>query len=426
MLGGACAALIAWLGYAFTISLMNLGAGGPQRVIMTALVILGIGVAAMLLTAPPVRGAAVALARTLLAVELPTPADDASLAGRVRGLVWACAVIVLGGLSLLALLALIPQGAILLLAAVDDSSRGMIVAWPGPYAPAPLLVALGAAALAIAVGTPLLCVRALERLAPRMLGPTDADRLAHAQAERRRLLEANALARDLHDSVGHALTAIGVQAEAGARVAEADPDFARRALATIAAESRRAITDLDGVLGTLRAATPDDGPARRSAPAPEAHLSDVEPTPTLTERLRALGVGRASDDGGAGFPDVTFDVGEEPPPGLAENAYRIVQEGLTNARRHGTGVVNGAITGRDGELVIRLENPVGEGRPGGGRGLTGIRERAEQVGGRVEVGPITTEGAEPGRTGSPVPSVDHAVWRLIVRLPLPRTGGADA
>ncbi|MBZ4324368.1 histidine kinase [Streptomyces sp. SCA2-4] len=229
----------------------------------------------------------------------------------------------------------------------------------------------------------------LARRAPALLGPTAADRLAAAERRAHELALRNRLARELHDSVGHALSAVLLQASAARRVLDRDPAFARRALTSIEETTREAVGELDTVLGLLR----EDGPAS-AAPAPT--LSDLD---ALVERTRAAG----------GTVDVTAPAGLGAlPPVVSREAYRIVQEGLTNALRHAGPVpVRLHVTTDTETLEVTVENPVGRTpartRGGGGRGLTGIAERARLLRG------TSTAGARDG------------VWRLSVRLPL---GGA--
>ena len=96
----------------------------------------------------------------------------------------------------------------------------------------------------------------LARLAPALLGPSPAEQIAI-------LAERNRVARELHDSVGHALGVVSIQAAAAERVLDSDPQFAREALRHIAASAREGQRDLDHALGLLR----DDSPPRRRAPA---------------------------------------------------------------------------------------------------------------------------------------------------------------
>ncbi|GGW72694.1 sensor histidine kinase [Streptomyces griseoloalbus] len=244
----------------------------------------------------------------------------------------------------------------------------------------------GAASLLALAGCAAGAGALLARWAPALLGPTPEDRLAAAEARAADLAVRNRLARELHDCVGHALSAVTLQASAARRVLDADPGFAREALAAIEETTRRTVGELDAVLGLLR-----DGDAPGTAPAPTlaADLDD------LLRRTRAGGL------------KVTATVGaplQALPPVLSREAYRIVQEGLSNALKHaGDGAeVTLRVELRDGRLELTVENPLPSApvtRPGGGHGLPGIESRARVLGGTAHAGPA-------GDT-----------WRLHVRLP---------
>jgi signal transduction histidine kinase len=204
----------------------------------------------------------------------------------------------------------------------------------------------------------------------------------------------NRLARELHDSVGHALSAVTLQAGAARRLLDSDPEFVREALAAIEETTRRTVGELDAVLGVLR-----DGDAPGTAPAPTL-ASDLD---GLLRRTRA-----------AGQP-VTATVDLEPaalPALLSREAYRIVQEGLSNALKHAGAPVAVRLAASGGHLEITVENPLGTAtapRPGGGHGLRGIADRVRLLGGTAQAGP------------------SGEAWRLSVRLPLTRPAtAADA
>ncbi|MCO8270055.1 histidine kinase [Actinoplanes sp. TRM 88003] len=198
-------------------------------------------------------------------------------------------------------------------------------------------------------------------MAPVLLGPSPA-----LEAQERKLAERNRLARELHDSVGHALTAVTIQSGAARTVFDSDPAFARQALQNIEELGRTALEELDAVLGLLR----DAG------------------APTLRDLDRLL----------TAAVDARVDDVEVPAP-ISREAYRIVQEGLTNAAKHGTGRPTLRITGPD-DLVIEITNTVGPSLPGGGgRGLAGMRERVRLLGGTLRAG------------------ADEGVWRVVARLP---------
>ncbi|WP_406181906.1 sensor histidine kinase [Streptomyces sp. NBC_01006] len=271
---------------------------------------------------------------------------------------------------------------------------GRLSTGAAPYV-APLLGIglLGGLALCAAAAGALLA-----RMAPVLLGPTAADRLAAAEERAADLAVRNRLARELHDAVGHALSAVSLQAVAARRVLDSDPGFVREALAAIEDTTRRTVGELDAVLGLLR----DADPAR----------SDAAPAPTLAADLDGL-LARTRAAGTA--VTVHQDPGpagnwEQLPAIASREAYRIVQEGLSNALRHGTGPVGLWIAVRDTEegtlreLEITMTNPPGPAGPQprttGGRGLRGAAERATLLGGRVEAGP------------------HRGQWRLRAVLPL--------
>lgn len=227
------------------------------------------------------------------------------------------------------------------------------------------------------------------RLAVVCLGPTDTDRLAVAEQRIAREHGQRLLARDLHDGIGHALSVISLQAVAGRRVVDRDPAHAAESLEIIAATAREALDELDHALGMLR-----DEPAART---PEQRLTDV---PALVASYRSAGA------------DVRAEL-EEPAgvaPLVSREAYRIVQEALTNAYRHGDGSPISLATRVGPELVVEVRNGTGprrgtDRRTRTGHGLAGLRERVALLGGDLEVG-----------------AADTATWVLVVRIPLAREG----
>ncbi|MGW3207452.1 sensor histidine kinase [Streptomyces sp. NPDC001135] len=243
----------------------------------------------------------------------------------------------------------------------------------------------GLAMLCALAGCAAGCGALLARWAPALLGPTPQDRLAAAEARAADLAVRNRLARELHDSVGHALSAVTLQASAARRVLGTDPEFVREALAAIEETTRRTVGELDAVLGVLR-----DGDAPGTVPAPTL-ATDLD---GLLRRTRA-----------AGQP-VTATVGLDPatlPALVSREAYRIVQEGLSNALKHAGAPVAVCVRAVAGHLEITVENPLGTAaapRPGGGHGLRGIADRVRLLGGAAQAG------------------ASGGTWRLHVRLPL--------
>jgi signal transduction histidine kinase len=199
-------------------------------------------------------------------------------------------------------------------------------------------------------------------------------RRAEREAERERRLaaaeERTRIARDLHDSAGHAINVILVQAGAARLLASKDPERACAALETIEEVARETLGEIDQLVGALR----DD----RSADAIEPPLG-LAALETLAERHRSAGL----------EVDVRSHGSPRPlPPGLDQAAYRILQEALTNAARHGQGSAEVDISFGPSLLELAVWNPARDGDAGSviGHGLVGMRERAVLLGGTLEAG----------------------------------------
>ncbi|MGV9321044.1 sensor histidine kinase [Streptomyces sp. NPDC003660] len=208
----------------------------------------------------------------------------------------------------------------------------------------------------------------ITRCARWLLGPSAAERLTALEERTEQLLERTRIARELHDSIGHALTVAVVQA--GAARAAGDPEFTGRALAAIEETGRAALEDLERVLGVLREAE-----------------RPVSARPTLADAGRLLESARAS--GAKVDFEVTGAVESLPGP-VSREGYRILQEALTNVLRHAGAVpVRVRVTVGGRELALEIGNPLPAGLPGssGGSGLRGIRERAALLGGTARTGP---------------------------------------
>ncbi|MFJ5265375.1 sensor histidine kinase [Streptomyces sp. NPDC088387] len=244
-------------------------------------------------------------------------------------------------------------------------------------------------AYALLAPLPLLCLgvavvglgELITRVARRLLGPSPGERVAALEERTEQLLERTRIARELHDSIGHALTVAVVQA--GAARATGDPVFTDRALAAIEETGRTALEDLERVLGVLRASE-RPGSSR----------------PTLVDADRLLESARSS--GAKVDAEVTGPLDTVPGPASREG-YRILQEALTNVLRHAGDVPVRVRIGVVGDtLDLEVRNPLTDGTPGPGRGsgLRGIRERAALLGGRAHTGP------------------DAGEWQVRVELPL--------
>ncbi len=189
------------------------------------------------------------------------------------------------------------------------------------------------------------------------------------------------IARELHDVVAHGLSVIAVQAGVGRHVASVRPEEAAKALGAIEVASRQTLAEMRGLLSVLHTEDPSSAPA---APAPG--LSDLE---SLVRQM---------DD--AGLATALLIDGEARPLGAAVevSAYRIVQEALTNIVKHARHARHAEVlvSYRDNELIVDItddglpvRNPGAPGPPmeACGHGLTGMRERATALGGRLDAGP---------------------------------------
>ncbi|WP_157440201.1 sensor histidine kinase [Actinokineospora inagensis] len=183
------------------------------------------------------------------------------------------------------------------------------------------------------------------------------------------------IARELHDVVAHAVSVIVVQADGAAYAVRKQPDLAEKAIRTISATGREALTELRRLLGVLRS---DDTESDR-APQPGAQsISD------LAERVRAIGVPVRLD--------LTGEL-DDLPAGVGLGIYRIVQEALTNTIKHaGPGATAAVQVRRVGDRVELDISDCGSGAPRhglavGGNGLIGMRERANVFGGTLQAGP---------------------------------------
>jgi signal transduction histidine kinase len=196
---------------------------------------------------------------------------------------------------------------------------------------------------------------------------------AAAEAQRRRGSEERLrIARDLHDVLGHHISLINVQAGVALYLMDDDPEQARTALTAIKQSSRDLLREMRSTLGVLRGV--DEEPPHD----PVAGLSRLG---DLVEATRT-----------AGLP-VTVEIGGEPrelPPSVDTAAYRIVQEALTNARKHaGPAQASVLLTYTEDGITMRIDDD-GTGPAGttdGGDGIPGMRERATALGGTLTAGP---------------------------------------
>ena len=195
---------------------------------------------------------------------------------------------------------------------------------------------------------------------------------AEAAAREARRLERERIAREMHDVLAHRLSLLSVYAGALEFRPDAAPEDIAKAAGAIRGSAHQALQDLREVIGVLRDPAEEGPPGR-----PQPVLADL---PALIEESRAAGM------------EVAFALrAGEVPETLGRNVYRIVQEALTNARKHAPGApVDVTVTGAPGDgLTVEVRNPVprraGDAAPpGSGTGLIGLAERAALAGGRLE------------------------------------------
>lgn len=332
------------------------------EVVVAALLVLVPLVALGLL--PAMRTVQAAAAASLLGAEVATTTGPGlTLEQRTRTLAWFMAHIVSGALVVAGVLGSL---------ATEDA----LLAVPA---------AVGTLALAAVLGA------GLARLAPLLLGPSYAERLAALEHDLDRAVERQRLAREIHDSVGHALSLITVQAGAAQRTMPENPGFTVTALAAIESAARGAAADLDHVLGLLR----EDG---NPSPTQVADLGDLEDLVRAT-RVAGLSVQHRIEGELHGLPSEVSRAG-----------YRLVQESLTNALRYSAdGSANLTVVRTPRELRVEVDNLLAPQRPATrlreGRGLRGLSERVRALGGTFQ------SAATDDR------------WRLTAAIPLPAPTG---
>ena len=199
-----------------------------------------------------------------------------------------------------------------------------------------------------------------------------AEQTREEEAQRRVTEERMRIARELHDVVAHHISVVNVQAGLARHLLPTDPAAADAALANVRDAAALVLRETGSILGLLR--TTED--AAGTEPAPGADRLDA-----LVAESRQAGLDVEWSQRGTSRPLA-------PAADLA--AYRIAQEALTNARRHGTGRARLVVSWTDGGLVIEVRNPLPDNRSqapaSGGHGLVGMRERVTAAGGRLDVG----------------------------------------
>lgn len=244
----------------------------------------------------------------------------------------------------------------------------------------------------------------LEERATRLEKEREAQTQIAAAAERARI------ARELHDVVAHNVSVMVVQADGAAYVLDTAPDQAKQALATISGTGRQALAEMRRLLGVLRTGEGGAAGAGTDGAQPGAGDGEYVPQPGVDQLAELIEQVR-----GAGLPvDYSMEGTPRPLPSSVElTAYRMVQEALTNTRKHAGPEARATVRLRygEGELSLLAEDDgrgaeralYEDGGDGLGHGLIGMRERVGMVGGRLETGPRPGGG-----------------FRISAVLPLPR------
>ncbi|WP_432843006.1 sensor histidine kinase [Dactylosporangium sp. CA-092794] len=199
------------------------------------------------------------------------------------------------------------------------------------------------------------------------------NRARQRELDQVKLLERERLARDLHDTVAHHVSAMIIRAQAGLATAPMNPDAATDALRVIEAEASRALAEMRGIVRVLRTDEP----------------LDLAPTPGITDLHGLAGRHRI---GPSVDVDIAGDLDDLPAP-IGTALYRLAQESVTNARRHARNATRIEVNVVADAASVRLRvSDDGEAAPvraatSGGFGLVGMTERAGLVGGTCEAGP---------------------------------------
>ncbi len=266
--------------------------------------------------------------------------------------------------------AYVPQTWRVVLLTAFGATVGVVMTLLGPEDPA------AAPGAALAVAAPAVAGRLVARYRlqnARLRELTEELVRERARAEQAAVAEERTrIARELHDVIGHEVTVIALQADAAAAALERAPDRAGAPIIAIRGAAAQALDEMRRVVQLLRRPGEDH---------------ELHPQPGLTDLCALVDAARA-----AGTPvDVVLRLPDEPPsPSVQLAAYRLVQEALTNSRRHAPGSgVHLRVDSREGQLCVEVVTSGGRpGRnPGGGHGIVGMRERVRMHGGQLDVGP---------------------------------------
>ncbi len=206
----------------------------------------------------------------------------------------------------------------------------------------------------------------------------EAAELIHSEQRRQ-------LASEVHDVVGHTLSATMLHITAARLAVPTDPQAACASLELAERHGRRSMRDVRSVVKLLRSDEPD----------PANGILVADDLDTLVTGLREAGA------------RIEFTPPPDTPelPAIASlTIFRVVQEGLTNAVRHGNGLISLSVSYTSDCAQVRIANPIGEAQPTftQGVGLSGMRDRVQGAGGQLEVGPSATD----------------REWQVLARLPI--------
>ncbi len=257
---------------------------------------------------------------------------------------------------------------------------GLVLTWGRPAGSEEGILTVLLAALAPAAALGGIARRAslaeqAHRAARQVIADTLFDHMARGERAR--------IARELHDVVAHHISMIAVQAETARLATPGMPAAGAQRLLEIGNTARAGLTEMRRLLGVLRE---DAQAASPGEPSPAQLSADRRPQPGL-QQLNEL-IDEARDAAGTGIRFIVSGPAAALDPGVELAAYRIVQEGLTNARRHAPGAaIDVELHFTDDTLRLRIrDNGPGPRETASGHGLTGMHERAAAAGGNLRTG----------------------------------------
>ncbi|MGB4778147.1 sensor histidine kinase [Microbacterium sp.] len=239
-----------------------------------------------------------------------------------------------------------------------------------------------------------------------------AERTREEEARRRVAEERLRIARDLHDAVAHEISVISLNAGVASQTVDADPAQAKESLAIVRRAARAVLAEIGDLMELLRSTDATPTPTATSTPTSTPQSEGARAPQPGVDRIDGL-VSRFGQSGLAVGVRIEGDLSRVP-PATGRVAYRVVQEGLTNAHKHGDGGrAHLLLAVGDDDLTVVVTNPVraadrtpqqagahGAHEARSGFGLIGLREQVASVRGTVETG------SAPGG------------WRVAARLPI--------